>query len=154
MLKLKLKGDVNVTRKDFIEELSKINDIVAICKFGSHGTKYWIEDRSDIDLAIVVAPGISFMNILYMEDEISALCKKYYDYDNIHLTFILFSDFSSKYARIAVDSEEQYIFDENRWFDFQHYVLKFARQNRQFERMLKIDEQYSYFGGIVDDTLL
>lgn len=143
-----------MTRENFIDEMSKIKDVVSICKFGSHGTEYWIEGRSDIDLAIVVAPEVSFTKTLYIEDNILDICKKYYNYDNIHLTFVLYKDFSSKYARLAVDSNEQYIIDENKWFDFQHYVLKFARQNREFERRLKIDEQYSYFGGIVDESLL
>lgn len=141
-------------KMDFIQQLNKIKGLVAICKFGSHGTEYWIEDRSDIDLAVVVAPEVSFSNTLQIDDKIEDICKKYYNYGNIHLTFIMFKDFPSKFARLAVDSENQYVVDENNWFDFQHYVLKFARQNRQFERMLKIDEQYSYFGGIIDESLL
>lgn len=128
--------------------------IVAACKFGSHGTDYWIEGRSDIDLAIIVSPKISFTDTLNMEDKIEALSKDFYKYDNIHLTFIMFNEFYTKFARFAVDSEERYIVDEERWYDFQHYVLKYARENANFERMLKIDEQYTYFGGIIDDSLL
>lgn len=79
-----------------------------------------------------------------MEDKLIDIFREYYKYDNIHLTFIFFKDFVSKYARIAVDSEVKFIVDEDRWFDFQHYVLKFARNNHEFERRLKIDEQYTY----------
>lgn len=138
----------------FIKELSKIVGIVAVCKFGSHGTEFWIKDRSDIDLAIIVSPNINFTDTLNMEDKIEALSKEFYKYDNIHLTFILFKEFHTKFARFAVDSGEQFIVDEDRWYDFQHYVLKYARENRNFERMLKIDEQYTYFGGIIDESLL
>lgn len=106
----------------FINELRKINGIISICEFGSYGTKYWIKDRSDIDLAVVVAPKMSFMDTINIEDKIEELSKEYYKYDNIQLTFILFNDFSSKYARMAVDSEKKYIIDENNWYDFQHYV--------------------------------
>lgn len=143
-----------MNKDSFIKELRNMGGIVAVCKFGSHGTDYWIEGRSDIDLAIIASPNINFTDTLNMEDKIEALSKDFYKYDNIHLTFIMFNEFHTKFARFAVDSEEQYIVDEERWYDFQHYVLKYARENRNFERMLKIDEQYTYFGGIIDDSLL
>lgn len=139
---------------DFLKELKKIGCIVCISEFGSYRTEYWNQDRSDIDLAIVVKPKISFMDTLDIEDKILELAKDYYNYDDIHLTFILFKDFPSKYARFAVDSNKKYIIEENSWYDFQHYVLKYARNNADFERMLKIDEEYSYFGGITDESLL
>lgn len=138
----------------FIEKLRKISNIIAVCKFGSHGTGYWIENRSDIDIAVVVNSSVSFMDTINIEDELIDIIKEYYNYDNIHLTFILFKDFYSKYARFAVDSNERYIIEENTWYDFQHYVLKYARNNKGFEKMLKIDEQYTYFGGIIDESLL
>lgn len=137
-----------------INKLKNINGVVAISQFGSYGTELWIENRSDIDLAVVVGPDISYMNTLSMEDEILPIFEEYYDYSNIHMTFILFKEFTNKYARMVVDSECVFIVDENRWFDFQHYVLKYARNNSEFERKLKIDEQYTYFGGIVDESIL
>lgn len=136
------------------EKLEKIQGIVALSKFGSHGTEHWIEGRSDIDIAVIVKPNISFKDTLNMEDELDGILKSYYDYDKMHLTFIMFSDFPCKYARMAVDSDEQYIIDYNNWYDFQHYVLKYARNNREFEKMLKVDEQYTYFGGIIDESIL
>lgn len=139
---------------EFISGIKNIEEIVAVCEFGSYGTKYWVEHRSDIDLAIIVAPNVSFMDTLDIEDDILDLAKKYYNYDDIHLTFILFSDFGCKFARMAIDSKKQYIANENRWFDFQHYVLKYIRNNENLERILKIDEQYSYFGRIVDESIL
>jgi len=140
--------------KKLIEAIGKINGVVAVSQFGSYGTEDWIKGRSDIDLAVVVAPNITFNDTLDMEDKLIDIFREYYEYDNIHLTFIFFKDFASKYARIAVDSEVKFIVDEDRWFDFQHYVLKFARNNHDFERRLKIDEQYTYFGGIIDDSIL
>lgn len=136
------------------EKLNSINGIVAISVFGSYGTDLWIEGRSDIDVAVIVKSNITFQDTLNMEDEIEDLLKRYFNYDNIHLTFIMFNDFSSKYARIAVDSTEQIILDYDSWFDFQHYVFKYARNNVEFEKMLKIDEQYTYFGGIIDESIL
>jgi Nucleotidyltransferase domain. len=138
----------------FLNELKKIESIVCIAEFGSYRTEYWNKDISDIDLAVVVKPKVSFMDTLDIEDKIIELSKQYYNYDNIHLTFVLFKDFGSKYARFAVDSNNKYIIDEELWYDFQHYVLKHARNNANFEKVLKIDEQYSYFGGITDESLL
>ncbi|MBW6409082.1 nucleotidyltransferase domain-containing protein [Clostridium weizhouense] len=138
----------------FINGLKKINNVICVCKFGSYGSEYWIEGRSDIDLAVIVKSGVTIMDTLDIEEDIIELAKEYYDYDNIHLTFILFNDFGSKFARIAVDSEEQYIVDYNNWYDFQHYVLKFIRNNLKIEKILKIDEQYRYFGGVIDESLL
>ena len=142
-------------KKDkFLKELQKYKEIIALCEFGSYGTEYWIENRSDIDLIIVVGPNVTFLDTLNIEDEIREIVEGFYKYDKIHLTFLLFNEFSNKYARIAIDSENKYILDEERWYDFNHYVLKAARNNERLEKILKIDEQYSYFGGIVDESLL
>ena len=138
----------------YLNEIKKIGGVICISEFGSYRTEYWNKDRSDIDLVIVVKPKVSFIDTLDIEDEILELSKQYYNYDNIHLTFVLFKDFPSKYARLAVDSNKKYIIEEEFWYDFQHYVLKYARNNSNFEKMLKIDEQYSYFGGIADESLL
>lgn len=144
-----------MNKSQLIEKLKDIKGLVAVSQFGSYGTEYWIKDRSDIDAAVVVGPGISYMDTLSMEDEVVPLLEAYYNYNDIHLTFILFKDFACKYARIAVDSYSSiFIVDEDRWFDFQHYVLKYARNNSEFERKLKIDEQYTYFGGIIDESIL
>ena len=39
---------------EFIKAISKHNEIIAICEFGSYGTDDWIKDRSDIDLLVVL----------------------------------------------------------------------------------------------------
>lgn len=140
--------------EDFIKKIKKYDKIIALCLFGSYGTEMWIQDRSDIDFIVVLGPNSSILDTLELEDEINQIIAEFYNYDNIHLTFLLFKDFGSKYAGIAVDSEEKYILNEERWYDFNHYVLKSIRNNEKLQRTLKIDEQYSYFGGIIDESLL
>lgn len=137
-----------------IDGLKNLKGIVSVAEFGSYRSDLWIKDRSDIDIAVVVTPNISFMDTLDMEDDLLVLFRDYYKYDNIHITFIFFNDFASKYARIAVDSNNICIVDEMLWFDFQHYVLKFVRNNYILEKQLKVDEQFTYFGGIIDESLL
>lgn len=139
---------------ELIDNLQSISGLVAVSQFGSYNTDYWIKDRSDIDLLIVVERGISYLDTLDMEDKLLPVFEKYYNYSKIHLTFLLFKDFSSKYARIAIDSNTVFIIKDNDWFDFKHYVLKYIRNNENLERNLKIDEQYSYFGGVIDESLL
>lgn len=141
-------------KKEFIKKIKEHSEIIALCEFGSYGTKYWIKDRSDIDLIIVVGSKVTFLDTLDIEDEIKEAASEFYNYGNIHLTFILFNDFGNKFARIAVDSDVQYILNKERWYDFNHYVLKAVRNNEKLEKTLKVDEQYSYFGGIIDESLL
>ena len=141
-------------KSEYIKSLSKIDGLVSISQFGSYGTENWIENKSDIDLVVITAPNKNFMFTLKIEDDILELSKKFYKYNDIHLTFVLFNEFSNKYARIAVDSDSKFIIDDEKWFDFQHYVCKYARNNDNLEKMLKIDEQYSYFGRIIDESIL
>lgn len=143
-----------MSKEEFIKKLNKYREIIALCEFGSYGTNDWIEGRSDIDLLVIVGPKVTFLDTINIEDGINEIAKDFYKYDKIHLNFLLFNDFANKYARIAVDSDNKYILDEKRWYDFNHYVLKSVRNNEMFERTLKIDEQYSYFGGIIDESLL
>lgn len=137
-----------------IDDLKSVKGVVSVSEFGSYRSDLWIKDRSDIDLAVVVAPTVSFIDTLDMEDDLLTLFQNHYEYNSIHITFIFFNDFSSKYARIAVDSHTIYIVNELLWFDFQHYVLKFVRNNHLLEKQLKLDEQFTYFGGIIDESLL
>lgn len=137
-----------------IDKFKQIKDIVAISQFGSYGTEFWVKDRSDIDIAVIVTQEISYMDTLSKEDDILPILEEYYNYNRIHLTFILFKEFDNKYAKLAIDSTQQFIINEELWFDFQHYVLKYLRNNEVLQKTLNIDEQYSYFGGIIDESLL
>lgn len=57
-------------------------------EFGSFRTEEWIKDRSDIDLLVITAPNITFMDTLEIEDEILEIAKEFYNYPDIHLTFV------------------------------------------------------------------
>lgn len=140
--------------KAFIKKLKTIDKIIGISEFGSFNTEDWIKDRSDIDIAVIMAPKMTFMDTLEIEDELLELLTEFYNYEDIHMTFILFKDFGSKFARIAIESEKIYVTNEERWFDFSHYVRKYFRNNYEFEKRMKINEQYELFGGIIDESIL
>lgn len=70
---------------EFLKKIKKIGCVICISEFGSYETEYWNEGRSDIDLAVVVKPKVSFMDTLEIEDEILELSKQYYNYNKIHL---------------------------------------------------------------------
>lgn len=94
------------------------------------------------------------MDTLEIEDDVLEIAREFYKYPNIHLTFLLFKDFHNKFAKIAIDSEKKYILNEEKWYDFNHNVLKYIRINERLNRNLKLDEQFSYFGGIIDESIL
>ncbi|MCT4662915.1 MAG: nucleotidyltransferase domain-containing protein [Tissierellales bacterium] len=137
-----------------LKAIESISGIVAILQFGSYGTDDWIEGRSDIDFLVLMAPRFEYEETLDIEDDLETLLMDYYDYDDIHISFVLYKDYGSKYARILTDSDQTFIIDDKNWFDFQHYVFKYARINNNFEQRLIEDEKYTYFGRDVDDALL
>ncbi|EJT5925805.1 TPA: hypothetical protein I9002_002152 [Clostridium perfringens] len=143
-----------MTESDFLEKLKELKNIICVVEFGSFRTESWIKDRSDIDLLVITAPNVTFMDTLEIEDDVLEIAREFYKYPNIHLTFLLFKDFHSKFAKIAIDSEKKYILNEEKWYDFNHNVLKYIRINERLNRNLKLDEQFSYFGGIIDESIL
>ncbi|SUY30431.1 nucleotidyltransferase domain-containing protein [Clostridium perfringens] len=143
-----------MTESDFLEKLKELKNIICVVEFGSFRTESWIKDRSDIDLLVITAPNVTFMDTLEIEDDVLEITREFYKYPNIHLTFLLFKDFHNKFAKIAIDSEKKYILNEEKWYDFNHNVLKYIRINERLNRNLKLDEQFSYFGGIIDESIL
>ena len=49
---------------DFLEKLKKLKSIICVVEFGSFRTEAWIKDRSDIDLLVITAPNVTFMDTL------------------------------------------------------------------------------------------
>ena len=113
-----------------LEELKNINEIIAVSQFGSYGSKFWIENKSDIDLIAIIYSDIVYINILNLEERLTKLFKRYYNYDNIHLTLLRFNEFKSKYASMAIDSNNVFIVDKESWCYFNYYVSKESEQKK------------------------
>jgi len=41
-------------KRILIDKLNEIKGIVAVSQFGSYGTEFWVKDRSDIDIDILM----------------------------------------------------------------------------------------------------
>ena len=60
---------------------------------------------------------------------------------------------AAKKAKIkAINGLELYLKYQNKRFNVIWY--NFSLNNEKLEKTLKIDEQYSYFGGIIDESIL
>lgn len=131
--------------------IGKRDNLIALCLFGSYGTKYWIEGKSDIDILVLMKKRDDVMDEFDLEDELEPILKSYFEYDKIHLTFINMKDFDSIFARQYIDSEDKLIIDEFKEIDFRLYVNKFMRENEnlinRIDRDNKLMEEYN--GGSV-----
>ena len=58
-----------MTESDFLEKLKKLKNIICVVEFGSFRTEAWIKDRSDIDLLVITAPNVTFMDTLEVTSE-------------------------------------------------------------------------------------
>ncbi|PRR81779.1 nucleotidyltransferase domain-containing protein [Clostridium vincentii] len=64
-------------KEELKKNLESMDDkIISVIQFGSYGTCDWVKDRSDIDVAIVVQPKITFEDTLNMEDNLEDLLKE------------------------------------------------------------------------------
>lgn len=66
----------------------KVSDnVIALCVFGSYLTDNWVEGQSDIDVMVLYRKtGIN--QRLLDESLIKDLCITYFNYTNIHVTFL------------------------------------------------------------------
>ena len=73
--------------------------IICVVEFGSFRTESWIKDRSDIDLLVITAPNVTFMDTLEIEDDVLEIAREFYKYPNIHLTIRLILFVNSSYKQ-------------------------------------------------------
>ncbi len=57
------------------------------------------------------------------------ILKEYFEYDDIHFTFISLRDFDSVFADIYIDFEDKIILDYESHYDFFMYINNFYRVN-------------------------
>ena len=114
-------------------------NIISMSIIGSYNTEYWRVNRSDIDILILLDKKIDVSIEFDLEDELTPMLQKYFNYNNIHLTFLYMKDFEHPLALEYIKSNDKLVFDKEREVDFRLYVNKYRRNNQWLEDLIKRD---------------
>ena len=114
-------------------------NIISMAIIGSYNTEYWRVNRSDIDILILLDKKIDVSIEFDLEDELIPMLQKYFNYNNIHLTFLYMKDFEHPLALEYIKSYDKLVFDKEREVDFRLYVNKYRRNNQWLEDLIKRD---------------
>lgn len=109
--------------------LKKIDNLISLAVFGSYETKYFREGFSDIDIFVLIKNREDIMDEIELEDNILPILQQYFNYDNIHLTFLTMRDYDTRLASQYIESNDKLIIDEFSEIDFRLYVNKYLREN-------------------------
>lgn len=129
----------------------KNENIISMVLIGSYNTEYWQVGRSDIDILILLDKRVDVSIEFDLEDELTPMLQKYFNYNNIHLTFLYMKDFEHPLATEYLKSNDKLILDENKEIDFRLYINKYKRNNEWLEYLINRDIKES---SEVNDTLL
>ncbi|AOR23775.1 nucleotidyltransferase domain-containing protein [Clostridium taeniosporum] len=125
-------------------DLSRYDEnVISLTLFGSYNTEFWIEGKSDIDILVLVKHK-SFDLEYKIEEYYYPLISKFFQYNNIHFTFIALNDFDKVFADIYIDFKEKIIFDMNLHYDFLLYISKFNRINENLINLVRKDWESKY----------
>ena len=123
-----------------LKELKIFNkNIISMAIIGSYNTEYWRVNKSDIDILILLDKKIDVSIEFDLEDELIPMLQKYFNYNNIHLTFLYMKDFEHPLALEYIKSNDKLVFDKEREIDFRLYVNKYRRNNQWLEDLIKRD---------------
>lgn len=126
--------------KKKIAEYSFYNDnIISIATIGSYNTKHWKIDISDIDIIVLLDKKIDVTIEFDIEDELIPKLQEYFNYKDIHLTFIYMNEFHEELARAYIMSDDKLILDANKEIDFRLYVNKYIRNNKWIAKGRDLD---------------
>ena len=85
-------------------------NLISLTLFGSYNTKYWFEGKSDIDILALVKRN-DFNIEFEIENRYREVLQKYFNYDDIHFTFIGLNSFDTVFADIYIDYKDKLIFN-------------------------------------------
>lgn len=131
----KLLSDLKIKEKD--------DNVISLTLFGSYNSKEWYEDKSDIDILVLLKKS-DFDIEFEIENKYRSILEEYFKYDNIHFTFIGINSFDTVFADIYIDYEDKIIFDINLHYDFLMYINKFNRVNDNLIKLVREDWEYKY----------
>jgi len=122
-------------------EIPHIDTLIGIALFGSFKTEYWTEGRSDIDILVLLEYKKSIGFEFNVEDMLDPVFKKYFSYDNIHITFLYMNEFDSPLATQFIESKNKLISDDIKYIDFRLYVNKYRRNNQWLVDLVQEDKK-------------
>lgn len=122
-------------------KLDETDNIIALAVFGSYNTENFIENRSDVDILILLNQkrGVEFE--FKLEDQLLSKLEDFFSYDNIHLTFLYLNEFDSELAKCYIESKNKMILDFDKEIDFRLYVNKYLRNNEWLNNLIKHDTE-------------
>lgn len=122
-------------------KINKIDNLISLSVFGSYGTKYWRSGDSDIDIFVLMAKREDIIDEIDLEEMLLPILKDYFNYEDIHLTFLNMTDYDTRLASQYLDSEDKLIIDELKEIDFRLYVNKYLRENEWIIRKTREDNK-------------
>lgn len=118
-------------------------NLISLTLFGSYNTKYWFEGKSDIDILALVKKN-DFNVEFEIENRYREVLQKYFNYDDIHFTFIGLNSFDTVFADIYIDYKDKLIFNMDLHYDYLMYISKFNRVNENLIKLVREDWESKY----------
>ena len=118
-------------------------NLISLTLFGSYNTKYWFEGKSDIDILALVKKN-DFNVEFEIENKYREVLQKYFNYDDIHFTFIGLNSFDTVFADIYIDYKDKLIFNIDLHYDYLMYISKFNRVNENLIKLVREDWESKY----------
>ena len=118
-------------------------NLISLTLFGSYNTKHWFEGKSDIDILALVKKN-DFNSEFEIENKYREVLQKYFNYDDIHFTFIGLNSFDTVFADIYIDYKDKLIFNMDLHYDYLMYISKFNRVNENLIKLVREDWESKY----------
>ena len=118
-------------------------NLISLTLFGSYNTKYWFEGKSDIDILALIKKN-DFNVEFEIENKYREVLQKYFNYDDIHFTFIGLNSFDTVFADIYIDYKDKLIFNIDLHYDYLMYISKFNRVNENLIKLVTEDWESKY----------
>ena len=118
-------------------------NLISLTLFGSYNTKYWFEGKSDIDILALIKKN-DFNVEFEIENKYREVLQKYFNYDDIHFTFIGLNSFDTVFADIYIDYKDKLIFNIDLHYDYLMYISNFNRVNENLIKLVREDRESKY----------
>ena len=123
-----------------LKDLKMYNkNIISMAIIGSYNTEYWRANRSDIDILVLLNKKTDVSIEFDLEDELIPVLEKYFNYNNIHLTFLYINDFEHQLPLEYIKSNDKLVLNNEKEIDFRLYINKYRRNNQWLEDLIKRD---------------